>query len=234
MAKSASGQASAHDPIGAMTNGADASPPTTSVRRSGSDTSTRTRGTSRRRSKAARFALRVSSSSEPPSMNSKTERGRRRRARVRRSSIDRAAAARLVAEIISESRFPLYPRTGRPLRQLAFCRRYRVGCHDRGWSTSLGRKLWAAARKACLARRISRSNVRHAGDLLKGRINPGTLDHIRLTNNLARSTRRAAHSDVSGQVVNKVYFLPEILAASTAPGLVSEEESQCLMVSVSL
>jgi len=74
-------------PVGAMARGRDEGFPNRSMFVSTLETSTNTFGSSRTRSKAARFSRRVVSSSAPPSKKSKMARGRRRFASRRRSSI---------------------------------------------------------------------------------------------------------------------------------------------------
>ena len=84
---SAAGRPALIPPVGAIASGSFDSTPKSFTRVSTCATSTSTRGSSRTRSKAARFSRSVTSSSAPPSKKSKIARGRRRRASCRRSSI---------------------------------------------------------------------------------------------------------------------------------------------------
>src|SRR5258706_7208072 len=103
-------------PVGAIANGKVASRPSNWVFMSTAATFTSTLGSSRTRSKAARFSRSVTSSSAPPSKKSKMARGRRRRASCLRSSMltirDRSAI--IAARTLPSKGFPV----SRPFRIL--------------------------------------------------------------------------------------------------------------------
>ena len=100
IATSASGQPSAQEPIGATTMGAALPTPRMDVASDGRETSTSTRGSNPISSRSRRLRISVISSSAPPSMKSKTKRGKFRRASSRMSAMDNA---RSIAAVITRA-----------------------------------------------------------------------------------------------------------------------------------
>jgi len=91
-ARSPSGQSRPLNPVGPIPKGSAIGLPSSVVDRSTDEMSRKMRGAMRKSSKAARLPVRARSSSAPPSRYSAENRGRRRSAMARRSSMDWARA----------------------------------------------------------------------------------------------------------------------------------------------